>query len=55
MSKFILPYEPGSVGHRDVDRQQKETKEWLRKRESELAEEPPSIVPEQVSEHVSSA
>jgi hypothetical protein len=54
MSKFILPYEPEYVGHHDADRQQRETKEWLRKRESELTEGSPSIVPKQAPEKVRS-
>jgi hypothetical protein len=44
-SKIVLPYEPDYVGHREADERRKETKEWLRLRERELAERSPSIVP----------
>jgi hypothetical protein len=43
-SKFILPYEPGYTGHWEAERRRKETREWLRQREREIAA--PSIVPE---------
>jgi len=43
-SKFILPYEPGYTGHWEAEKRRKETREWLRKREREIAA--PSIVPE---------
>jgi hypothetical protein len=37
MSKIVLPYEPEYVGGRDAEKRRKETKEWLRNRERELA------------------
>lgn len=43
-SKFILPYEPGYTGHWEVEKRRKETREWLRQRERDIAA--PSIVPE---------
>jgi hypothetical protein len=43
-SKFILPYEPGYTGHWEAEKRRKETREWLRQRERDLAA--PSIVPE---------
>jgi hypothetical protein len=43
-SKFILPYEPGYTGHWEAEKRRKETREWLRQRELEIAS--PSIVPE---------
>jgi hypothetical protein len=43
-SKFILPYEPGYTGHWEAEKRRKETREWLRQREREIAA--PSIVPE---------
>jgi hypothetical protein len=45
MSKIVLPYEPDYVGHREAEKRRQETKEWLRQRERELAEQSPSIVP----------
>jgi hypothetical protein len=44
MSKFTLPYEPEYTGHRDAQKQHQETKEWLLRREREVAS--PPIVPE---------
>jgi hypothetical protein len=43
-SKFILPYEPGYTGPWEAEKRRKETREWLRQREREIAA--PSIVPE---------
>jgi hypothetical protein len=43
-SKFILPYEPGYTGHWEAEKRRKETREWLRQRERDIAA--PSIVPE---------
>jgi hypothetical protein len=48
MSKFMLPYEPQYAGHREAEKQHQETKEWLLRREREVAA--PSIVPEHVRE-----
>jgi hypothetical protein len=44
LHKFILPYEPGYTGHWEAEKRRKETREWLRQRERDLAA--PSIVPE---------
>jgi hypothetical protein len=38
MSKIVLPYEPDYVGHREAEKRRQETKEWLQRRERELAE-----------------
>jgi len=46
MSKIVLPYEPDYVGHHEAEKRSRETKEWLRQRERDLAERSPSIVPE---------
>jgi hypothetical protein len=35
-SPFILPYEPGYIGHWEVEKRHKQTKEWLRQREREI-------------------
>ena len=43
-SKFILPYEPGYTGHWEAEKRRKETREWLRQRERDIAA--PSIVPD---------
>jgi hypothetical protein len=43
-SKFILPYEPGYTGHWEAEKRNKETREWLRQRERDIAA--PSIVPD---------
>jgi hypothetical protein len=43
-SKVLLPYEPGYTGHWEAEKRRKETREWLRQREREIAA--PSIVPE---------
>ena len=50
-STRLLPYEPGYTGHREAEKRRRETCEWLRQREMELAakrlQEPaPSIVPD---------
>jgi hypothetical protein len=46
MSKIVLPYEPGTVGAaQEAEKRRRETKEWLRKREREVANSPP-IAPE---------
>jgi hypothetical protein len=45
MANFILPYEAQSADHRIAERQQRETKEWLRQRSIDTATEVPSIVP----------
>jgi hypothetical protein len=50
-SKIILPYEPQSTACRDVEERRKETKAWLRRRQRELDERSPSIVPEPAHEH----
>jgi hypothetical protein len=50
MSKIVLPYEPDYVGHREAEKRRRETKEWLRQRERDLAERSPSIVPERTPE-----
>jgi hypothetical protein len=42
-SKIILPYEPGYTGHWEAEKRRKETREWMRQREREIAS--PSIVP----------
>jgi hypothetical protein len=51
-SKIILPYEPGYVANKEADKRRKETKERSRQREREFAErqQPPSIVPERLSQ-----
>jgi len=51
-SPRLLPYEPGYTGHWQAERRRRETREWLRRREMEVAakrrrEAAPSIVPEQ--------
>jgi hypothetical protein len=43
-SKFVLPYEPGYTGHWEAEKRRKETREWLRRREREVAA--PPLVPE---------
>jgi hypothetical protein len=43
-SKFILPYEPGYTGHWEAEKRRKETREWLRQRERDIAA--PSSVPD---------
>jgi hypothetical protein len=43
-SKFVLPYEPGYTGHWEAEKRRKETCEWLRRREREVAA--PALVPE---------
>jgi hypothetical protein len=53
----LLPYEPGYTGHWEAERRRRETREWLRQREIEVAarrhrdsEIPaPSIVPDKPS------
>jgi hypothetical protein len=50
MSKIVLPYEPDYVGHREAEKRRRETKEWLRQRERDLAKRSPSIVPERTPE-----
>jgi hypothetical protein len=52
-SKIVLPYEPQYTGHREAEKRRKQTREWLRRRERELAERhlAPSIVPEHAREH----
>jgi hypothetical protein len=55
MSKIVLPYEPDYVGHREAEKRRQETKEWLRRRERELAERSPSIVPERAPRPTRSA
>jgi hypothetical protein len=46
-SKVILPYEPGSTGHWEMEKRRKETRDWLRKREQQVKRmNTPSIVPE---------
>jgi hypothetical protein len=35
-SKFVLPYEPGYSGHRELESRRRATREWLRKRERDL-------------------
>jgi hypothetical protein len=49
MSKIVLPYEPEYVGGREAEKRHKETKEWLRNRERELANSFP-IAPEPAPE-----
>jgi hypothetical protein len=49
-TKIVLPYEPDYVGHREAEKRRRETKEWLRQRERDLAERSPSIVPERTPE-----
>jgi hypothetical protein len=46
-SKIILPYEPEYVGHRQADERHKQIREWLRKRERELAGRSPPLVAKQ--------
>ena len=49
MSKIVLPYEPDYVGGREAEKRRKQTQEWLRQRELEVAStRSPPIVP---SEH----
>jgi hypothetical protein len=55
MSKIVLPYEPDYVGHREAEKWRQETKDWLRRRERELAERSPSIVPERTPSRTRSA
>jgi hypothetical protein len=50
MSKIVLPYEAEYVGGREAEKRRKETKEWLRNRERELANSL-SIVPEDAPEN----
>jgi hypothetical protein len=50
MSKIVLPYEPDYVGGREAEKRRKETKEWLRQRERELAEPSPPLAPEPAAE-----
>jgi hypothetical protein len=50
-SKIVLPYEPDYVGHTEAEKRHRETKDWLRQRERELADRSPSIVPEHAAEH----
>jgi hypothetical protein len=48
MSKIVLPYEPDYVGGREAEKRRKETQEWLRQRELEVAStRSPPIVPSQ--------
>jgi hypothetical protein len=50
MANFTLPYEAQSTNHRIAERQQRETKEWLRQRSIDTAPEAPCIVPEAAPE-----
>jgi hypothetical protein len=52
-SKVLLPYEPGYTGHWEAEKRRKETREWLRQRERDVAGPSrerdvaaPSIVPD---------
>ena len=46
-SKFILPVEPQYTGHRESERRQRETKQWIEARERLLVEhDAPPIAPE---------
>ena len=43
----ILPYEPGYTHHRDIERQRREARAWLRRREAVLKQAlRPSAPPE---------
>jgi hypothetical protein len=42
----VLPYEPQYSGHREAEQRRKLTKEWLQRREREVEQQSPSIVPE---------
>jgi hypothetical protein len=44
-SSLILPCDPNYTAHRDAERRRRETRDWLRQRERELAVKAPSIVP----------
>lgn len=46
MSKIVLPYEPQCTDHREREKRRQQTKEWLRKRELEIAEDSPPLVSE---------
>jgi hypothetical protein len=49
MSKIVLPYEPDYVGGREAEKRRKQTQEFLRERELQVAStRSPPIVP---SEH----
>jgi hypothetical protein len=37
MPKIVLPYEPDYVGGREAEKRRKQTQEWLRQRELEVA------------------
>jgi hypothetical protein len=37
-SKIVLPYEPASTAHREAQQSRRQTREWLARRERELAE-----------------
>ena len=50
VSKIVLPYEPDYVGGREAERRRKETKQWLRRRERELAEQSSPLAPEHAPE-----
>jgi hypothetical protein len=43
-SHLVLPCDPGYTAHRDAEKRHRETRNWLRQREREIAA--PSIVPE---------
>jgi hypothetical protein len=46
MSKVVLPYEPDYVGGREAEKRRRQTKEWLRQREREVASvQSPPIAP----------
>jgi hypothetical protein len=54
-SPRLLPYEPGYTGHWEAERRRRETGEWLRRREIEVAarrlrKPAPSIVPNKANE-----
>ena len=53
MSKIVLPYEPDYVGGREAEKRRKETQEWLRQRELEVASKrsPPIVPAEQTTEN----
>jgi hypothetical protein len=53
MSKIVLPYEPDYVGGREVEKRRKQTQEWLRQRELEVASmrSPPIVPSEQTAEN----
>jgi hypothetical protein len=46
MSKIVLPYEPQSTDDRKRTKRREQTKEWLRKREREVAHQSPPLVPD---------